>query len=312
MQVNRCQNYYNRPNFKGYLGSDTISKSIQKNTLLINETCFFRDIEPIEIVKNFLKELPQNKNIKILDAACSTGEETYSLAMTFKDLKNKVEITGLDLSEKCLEKAKNGIFSIYTNKQSKDLKKINSYDCFKDNFLINKTINLSPEQAHYKNLFTQNVNEISKKEAKIPFWDRFVMKTTVTCPTEAKYFKIKPELAENCKFQKGNIADLDKIDKNNDYDVIFFRNAMYHITNIISDNLMERDLKSPNELKKDLTPIIKTIHSKLNKNGLFVIGSDEIHQTQDIKGQIPEIIKSCGFKPYFTKDQTNTIIWQKI
>ena len=86
------------------------------NTLLTNETYFFRDIHPFEMLRDEL--LPEmfaaraaRRQIKIWSAACSTGQEPYSIAMIVHDLLERhpgfsVEIVATDLSEENLEKAR--------------------------------------------------------------------------------------------------------------------------------------------------------------------------------------------------------------
>jgi chemotaxis protein methyltransferase CheR len=88
-----------------------------------NETLWFRDIHPYVILKE--KILPSfaqavkegsRKEIKIWSAASSTGQEPYSLAITVRDFcmgqniikKEMVHITGTDISDSCLAKAKMG------------------------------------------------------------------------------------------------------------------------------------------------------------------------------------------------------------
>lgn len=83
-----------------------------------NETSFFRDQRPFEHMRNVtIPELIEIKGktipLSIWSAACSTGQEPYSLAMVlgdhFPDLDYK--ITATDLDNKVLDKAKNGVYS---------------------------------------------------------------------------------------------------------------------------------------------------------------------------------------------------------
>ncbi|MCX8167239.1 MAG: protein-glutamate O-methyltransferase CheR [Candidatus Micrarchaeota archaeon] len=87
-----------------------------------NETLWFRDSAPFEILKGLLKELSvkiksgiQSK-IRIWSAACSTGQEPYSIAITILESiseglgikPNNVEIIATDISPKALFIAKLG------------------------------------------------------------------------------------------------------------------------------------------------------------------------------------------------------------
>lgn len=86
-----------------------------------NETFFFRDTKPFDIFKNtvlprLLETRASRKSIRIWNAACSTGQEPYSLAMLLKEEAAKmagwrVEIMATDISNEVLEKAKAGLYS---------------------------------------------------------------------------------------------------------------------------------------------------------------------------------------------------------
>lgn len=85
-----------------------------------NETMFFRDNKPfLRLKEAFLPTmLPKltNKKLKILSAACSSGQEPYSLAMLFDEEKSKMngctyEITATDLDTQILKKAQEGLFT---------------------------------------------------------------------------------------------------------------------------------------------------------------------------------------------------------
>jgi chemotaxis protein methyltransferase CheR len=86
-----------------------------------NESLFFRDTKPFEtLTKNILPHIIEknnnpNKEIKIWSAACSTGQEPYSVALAIKEdpelSKYKFSIHATDLSNKVLEKAQNGLYT---------------------------------------------------------------------------------------------------------------------------------------------------------------------------------------------------------
>lgn len=88
-----------------------------------NESSFFRDIEPFEILrKHLIPELLANRAAKrelsIWSAACSTGQEPYSLAMMlldkFPQLRDwKVNIVASDISRAVLDRAERGSFTQY-------------------------------------------------------------------------------------------------------------------------------------------------------------------------------------------------------
>ncbi len=88
--------------------------------MTINETSFFRDIAPFEMLRQVI--LPQvierrreRRQLRIWSAASSTGQEAYSLAMTiaeyFPDLANwDVKILGTDISRQVVDYAQKGRF----------------------------------------------------------------------------------------------------------------------------------------------------------------------------------------------------------
>jgi chemotaxis protein methyltransferase CheR len=86
-----------------------------------NESFFFRDTKPFEMFENailpkLLEERATKKSLRIWSAACSTGQEAYSLAMILREMAPKlagwrIEIVGTDISPEVLEKAKVGIYS---------------------------------------------------------------------------------------------------------------------------------------------------------------------------------------------------------
>jgi chemotaxis protein methyltransferase CheR len=91
------------------------------DAMTTNETLFFRDKQPFEIIReNLLPKLARARRgvgkIRIWCAACSSGQEPYSLAMMIDELRPQlggtaVEILATDISEKMLEQARAGVFS---------------------------------------------------------------------------------------------------------------------------------------------------------------------------------------------------------
>jgi len=86
-----------------------------------NETFFFRDRIPFDhlrelIVPALLQTRASRRVLRIWSAACSTGQEPYSIAMCLREFGAalngwRVEIVATDLSQGVLEKSKAGIFS---------------------------------------------------------------------------------------------------------------------------------------------------------------------------------------------------------
>ncbi|MFO1014588.1 MAG: protein-glutamate O-methyltransferase CheR [Caulobacteraceae bacterium] len=84
-----------------------------------NETFFFRDNTPFDQLKALLPDLVKARAgmpVRIWCAACSTGQEPYSIAMLIDEEAARIpglraEILATDLSERCLEKARTGLYS---------------------------------------------------------------------------------------------------------------------------------------------------------------------------------------------------------
>jgi chemotaxis protein methyltransferase CheR len=86
-----------------------------------NETSFFRDVHPFEVLRTVvLPELiaarAEQRRLRLWSAACSTGQELYSLAILlaehFPQLESwDVELLGSDLSQAVLQKAAQGRYT---------------------------------------------------------------------------------------------------------------------------------------------------------------------------------------------------------
>ena len=86
-----------------------------------NESFFFRDDKPFTqfkemVLPHIMQARAQKKSFRIWSAACSSGQEAYSLAMILKEEQAKlagwhIEIVGTDISVEMLDKAKAGLYS---------------------------------------------------------------------------------------------------------------------------------------------------------------------------------------------------------
>ncbi len=83
--------------------------------LTTNETHFFREPKHFDFLQQrILPAMKPGKPLRIWSAACSSGEEPYSIAMLLDDALGTAswEIVASDLSMRVLEKARTGLYSM--------------------------------------------------------------------------------------------------------------------------------------------------------------------------------------------------------
>lgn len=86
-----------------------------------HESLFFRDGYPFEqlrevLLPTLLERRGRTKHLRIWSAAASTGQEPYSIAMTFREARHlttgwNIEVVATDLSKAVLERAKKGLYT---------------------------------------------------------------------------------------------------------------------------------------------------------------------------------------------------------
>jgi chemotaxis protein methyltransferase CheR len=101
--------------------------------LILCETRFFRDRAMFErlradIIPSALARRGQER-VRIWSAACSTGQEPYSLAMTIEDMRAEglnpaVEIVATDCSDRLLEKARSGLYTQFEIQRGLPIRKL--------------------------------------------------------------------------------------------------------------------------------------------------------------------------------------------
>jgi len=102
------------------------SRAIERgivDAITTNETLFFRDTTPFDLLKHkIIPELIDRRartgaaRIRIWSAACSTGQELYSIAILLKELlgepeRYNVQLFGTDISDHAVAKASKGVFN---------------------------------------------------------------------------------------------------------------------------------------------------------------------------------------------------------
>jgi chemotaxis protein methyltransferase CheR len=122
-------------------GRDERLKCHVVELMTTNETLFFRDSKPFDLLRDIvLPQLtaarPKGKTLRVWSAACSTGQEAYSIAMTVKENAARfgdwpVEITGTDIAPGVLTKARAGIYSQFEVQRGMPIRLLVKY--FKQN-----------------------------------------------------------------------------------------------------------------------------------------------------------------------------------
>lgn len=102
------------------------------NRITINETSFFRnepqlDVFEKQVLPKLIESRKAQKRLRLWSAACSTGEEPYTLAMLIhRSLGARladwtIEIMGTDISERALEVAQEGKYTEYSMRTTPSL-----------------------------------------------------------------------------------------------------------------------------------------------------------------------------------------------
>jgi chemotaxis protein methyltransferase CheR len=98
-------------------GNDSKEFQIMLDSLTTNETYFFREPSHFEFLGNELRSKRKhasNETIKIWSAACSSGEEVYSLAMVSAEILGTLpwKVMGSDINQAVLQHARKGHYSM--------------------------------------------------------------------------------------------------------------------------------------------------------------------------------------------------------
>ena len=81
------------------------------DALTTHETSFFREPPHFQFLENWLKK-PFAGKFRAWSAACSTGEEVYSVAMTLASRVADFEVVGTDVSQQSVERSRRGLYPI--------------------------------------------------------------------------------------------------------------------------------------------------------------------------------------------------------
>jgi chemotaxis protein methyltransferase CheR len=123
MIMGRLEKRLRKHNFQSYgeyfrsLGQsgNEVELRLAIDLLTTNETYFFREPQHFDyFCSQILPKHPLSKPLRVWSAACSSGEEAYTLALLLAEYfpSNPWEIIGTDISSRVLEKAKDGLYPL--------------------------------------------------------------------------------------------------------------------------------------------------------------------------------------------------------
>lgn len=155
----------------GYLKVEVKEWDFLIELITVNETYFFREESLLDefrrkILTIYREYTPLNP-LRIWCAACSSGEEPYTLAMIIEDLDcipyGSVRIIGSDINKKVLNKAKSGLY----NKKSFSFRKMPEGAIEKffldkgDDYQVKPSIQSMVEFRHINLLDSNSLNQMS-------------------------------------------------------------------------------------------------------------------------------------------------------
>ncbi|KUF33165.1 MULTISPECIES: CheR family methyltransferase [Lysinibacillus] len=165
---------------------DLMNEFLDRMTINVSE--FYRNGKRWEVLqKKILPKLLQtNKRLKIWSAACSTGEEPYSLVMVLSQLVplSQIQIIATDLDENVIQKAKLGVYperslaEVPSDIKAKYFEQEGSYYRVKDEikrcvtFKKHNLLNDSYD-SHYDLIVCRNVMIYFTEDAKDQIYNNF-------------------------------------------------------------------------------------------------------------------------------------------
>ena len=122
-------------------GNASLTREVTE-AMTTNESFFFRDTKPFDLFRDnilpkMLETRADRKALRIWCAACSSGQEPYSLAIILKEAAARlagwrIDIIGTDISTEILARAKDGIYSQFEVQRGLPVKLLLKYFKKKD------------------------------------------------------------------------------------------------------------------------------------------------------------------------------------
>jgi chemotaxis protein methyltransferase CheR len=123
-RLNKRLQHYNLNSFSEYfrlIMSGTVPEELQMaiDLLTTNETYFFRERDHFDFLRKEILGRRHENPFRVWSAACSSGEEPYSIAMVLADClgMGTWEIVASDISKRVLQKAQSGLYPMERSQQ---------------------------------------------------------------------------------------------------------------------------------------------------------------------------------------------------
>lgn len=131
--------------------------------ITVPETWFFRIKDTFKFLEKYIRTDwlvgQKNRKLRVLSMPCATGEEPYSIAMTFFECGLNAEdfhIDAADINEVCIEKARKAVYSHHAFREGKSEELIKKY------FITNeKTFELKQNVKDAVHFFQKNIFDYS-------------------------------------------------------------------------------------------------------------------------------------------------------
>ena len=236
-------------NFKSY-------NMIDDNTGHSISTNFYHDSEVLQkSVKIIEKEFPYGTDILVY--AGSNGEEALSIN-TLLNKPLKYRIYSIDMSSKAIDFANRGIYAIHPLAE--------------DGFLLNRN-----NKQHLSKIFHKNFIETKKPAFSVDnlLDSIYTLRFGDIDLYPQRYFIPKESFKKNVGFIKGDIKDIESFNNYKKAGALFFRNAIYQLTNNDLNGVFKYG-DNPNletNKRKVIEELIEKVYNKLETNGIFVLGN---------------------------------------
>lgn len=226
------------------------------------DTSFFRGVSTLKVAIKHIAD-SFGSGATVFDAATSCGQEAWSIAMLSG---GRYKIIGLDPDKDAINIARQGVHSVYSSAE--------------DAFLIEEDLSkLTEEQIKLRQLFHHFFVETEEPKEPLNNSMQF-LRSSFQHNFKLIHFRLRNNLAGLVDFREaseGDIFRINAVEPGKKVSAIFFRNAFYHLTDnrspaeIIEDLFIE-DLEAHKVNTAVLGQIVDKIHSKLDNDGIFVVG----------------------------------------